>query len=231
MKLVLEKIKYGIDKVFPGVQADVPETELVKLLVHNIPESMSNEELHKVVPGDFTIEVKQSKGDRYSALAIFKNSQEADLAFDNVTGKVEQDTTGRPQKLVELKPNEKEPAYLIYVRKMGHGIPPGEISTQKRTFEGREDSNEHKKLKTTHKDKDEIMADLNKQEQETNVSEQVLRECSQNSKLSDDNPMEIQNLMQELRDRDICLAEKDRTINDLRRRLDKVKNLLTLALE
>ncbi|KAM7265362.1 hypothetical protein ACFE04_003045 [Oxalis oulophora] len=236
MKLTLAKIEHGVDKDVPVVQADVPETEMAKLFVHNIPASLSSEELHKVIPGDFTLEVKQCKraqNEKYSALAIFKNSQEALLAFENVKGNLEQDTSGRPQKLVELKLNKDQPI-SFYVRKMGSGNPLGEISGQKRALESHEDSNDHKKVKTTQENKDEIMAYLNeksdKLEQATNLSGEVLKECTQN-KVSDDHLTEIQKLKEELKSKDICLAEKDQTINELRKNLDKAKKLLSLSLE
>ncbi|TKY55676.1 Small RNA degrading nuclease 3 [Spatholobus suberectus] len=91
MKLVLAKIKHGVDREFPIplVQEHVPESVMAKLLLHNIPSTINNETLHKIVPGDFEIELKPSRkgqGENYSALAIFKNPQAAHDAYENVQG-------------------------------------------------------------------------------------------------------------------------------------------------
>ncbi|KAK7842719.1 small rna degrading nuclease 3, partial [Quercus suber] len=58
MKLVLAKIENGVDKAIPLVQEDVPNSEMAKLFLHRIPKNVPTEELHKVIPGDFTIELK-----------------------------------------------------------------------------------------------------------------------------------------------------------------------------
>ncbi|KAK1558619.1 hypothetical protein Q3G72_004681 [Acer saccharum] len=58
MKLALAVIERGVDCV---VREDVPQTERAKLLLHRIPTNVPSEELHRVVPGDFTIEVKPLK--------------------------------------------------------------------------------------------------------------------------------------------------------------------------
>ncbi|WJX09233.1 hypothetical protein P8452_00085 [Trifolium repens] len=62
MKLVLAKIKHGVDKPFPlaVVQEPVSESEMAKLFIHRIPTTMNIEALHEIVPGDFTIERKKS---------------------------------------------------------------------------------------------------------------------------------------------------------------------------
>ncbi|KAF1874642.1 hypothetical protein Lal_00007256 [Lupinus albus] len=120
MKLVLAKIKHGLDRVIPLIEEPIPESEMVKLLFHGIPTSVNSEELHSVLPGDFTIELKNSKkgrGEKYSAFAIFKNSREALQAYENVQGSQEKDTAQRPQKLVKFKLGTGKTASL-YVRKM-----------------------------------------------------------------------------------------------------------------
>ncbi|OIT06187.1 small rna degrading nuclease 3 [Nicotiana attenuata] len=58
MKLVLAKIERGVDCIIPLVREEVQEPKVAKLLVHRIPVAVHSEELHKVIPGDFTIEVK-----------------------------------------------------------------------------------------------------------------------------------------------------------------------------
>ncbi|KAG4982294.1 hypothetical protein JHK87_027043 [Glycine soja] len=60
MDLVLAKIKHGVDKEFPIalVQEHVSKSELAKLLLHKIPNTVNIETLHKILPGDFKIELK-----------------------------------------------------------------------------------------------------------------------------------------------------------------------------
>ncbi|XP_058725360.1 small RNA degrading nuclease 1-like [Vicia villosa] len=120
MKLVLAKIKHGVDKPFPLtlVQEPVPESEMSKLLIHRIPTTVNSETLHKIVPGDFTIELKPTRNgqvDKYSALAIFKNPREAREAYENVQGSQEKDSNGRLQKLVKCPGTNAG----VYVRTMG----------------------------------------------------------------------------------------------------------------
>ncbi|OIV94737.1 hypothetical protein TanjilG_06200 [Lupinus angustifolius] len=120
MKLVLAKIEHGVDRAIHLIEEPIPESEMAKLLLHGIPTSVNSEELHNVLPGDFTIELKISKkgrGEKYSAFAIFKNPQEALQAYENVQGNPEKDTANRPQKLVKFKLRADKTASL-YVRKM-----------------------------------------------------------------------------------------------------------------
>ncbi|KAL5072135.1 hypothetical protein RYX36_023022 [Vicia faba] len=123
MKLVLAKIKHGVDKPFPLtlVQEPVSESEMSKLLIHRIPTTVNSETLHEIVPGDFTIEQKPARNgqvDKYSALAIFKNQREAHEAYENVQGSQGTDSSRRLQKLVKCRLSTGE-SVSIYVRKMG----------------------------------------------------------------------------------------------------------------
>ncbi|KAF1861478.1 hypothetical protein Lal_00025814 [Lupinus albus] len=126
MKLVLAKMEHGVDKAIHLIEEPIPESEMAKLLLHGIPTSVNSEELHNVLPGDFTIELKvayvctnskKGRGEKYSAFAIFKNPQEALQAYANVQGNQEKDTANRPQKLVKFKLSADKTASL-YVRKM-----------------------------------------------------------------------------------------------------------------
>nr|XP_016466366.1 PREDICTED: small RNA degrading nuclease 1-like isoform X1 [Nicotiana tabacum] len=106
MKLVLAKIERGVDCIIPLVREEVQEPKVAKLLVHRIPVAVHSEELHKVIPGDFTLEVKQAnkkgQADKYSAFVNFKNQQEANEAFEKLEGNQDKDSVGRPQKLVSF---------------------------------------------------------------------------------------------------------------------------------
>ncbi|CAL5205835.1 unnamed protein product [Lathyrus oleraceus] len=121
MKLVLAKIKHGVDKPFPLslVQEPVSESEMSKLLIHRIPTFVNSETLHEIVPGDFTIERKPArsgKSDTYSASAIFKNQREAHEAYENLQGSQTADTSGRLQKFVTCHLSTGN--VNVYVRKM-----------------------------------------------------------------------------------------------------------------
>ncbi|XP_006494493.2 small RNA degrading nuclease 3 isoform X4 [Citrus sinensis] len=58
MKLVLAIIERRVDNDVPLLQEDVAETERARLFLHRIPTKVPSEELHGVIPGDFTIEAK-----------------------------------------------------------------------------------------------------------------------------------------------------------------------------
>ncbi|KAI4314997.1 hypothetical protein L6164_027851 [Bauhinia variegata] len=152
MKLVLAMIEQGVDKLTPLVQEHILECEMTKLLIHNIPTSVKSDELHKVVPGDFTMEVKPSKkvhGDKYSAIAIFSNQREADDAYESVEGSEEKDSSGRRQKLVTFQLSTGVTT-SIYVRKM---VPEGPHvqSRNKRALQVDETFVVCKKVKNDHK--------------------------------------------------------------------------------
>ncbi|XP_016497164.2 small RNA degrading nuclease 1-like isoform X1 [Nicotiana tabacum] len=71
MKLVLAKIECGVDCIIPLVREEVQEPKVAKLLVHRIPVVVHSEELHKVIPGDITIEVKTK--DRWITFSTFSD--------------------------------------------------------------------------------------------------------------------------------------------------------------
>ncbi|CAJ1964491.1 unnamed protein product [Sphenostylis stenocarpa] len=147
MNLVLAKIKHGVDKEFPIslVQDHVPETEMAKLFLHKIPNTVNIESLHKIIPGEFETELQPSKkgqGRHYSALAVFKNPQEADDAYENVQGSQLKDTYGRPQKLVKLGTSD-----TLFVRKMVSEEPNGRTPSNKRALETAEAVDVSKKAK------------------------------------------------------------------------------------
>ncbi|KAA8547150.1 hypothetical protein F0562_003584 [Nyssa sinensis] len=151
MKLVLAKIERGLDNAIPLVhEGVVAKIDMAKLLLHRIPINVPIEELHKIIPGNFTVEIKSNKkarGEKYSALAIFKNQQEADQAFENVNGNQEKDSLGLPQKLVSFELSTGVIGSL-YVRKMAHDDPLGQAPLRKRSFQVEGASDESKKLKT-----------------------------------------------------------------------------------
>lgn len=123
MKLVLAKIKHGVDKPFPlaVVQEPVSESEMAKLFIHRIPTTMNIESLHEIVPGEFTIERKPSRndqGDKYSAFVIFKNLREAHDAYESLQGSQSKDSNGRLQKNVTCRLSTGM-SVSVFVREMG----------------------------------------------------------------------------------------------------------------
>jgi RNA exonuclease 1 len=183
MKLVLAKLESGFDNVIPLVHEDVPVIERSKLLLHRIPVNVPSEELHKIVPGDFTIEIKTNKragGDKYSAFAIFKNQQEANQAFESVNGNKEKDSSGLLQKCASFQ-LDSGMSGSIYVRKMAHDDPLGQISSRKRPLQVEETTAESKKL---------------------NSDRVVVEQTEAGSDACDDHVKEIKRLKQELKQRD-----------------------------
>jgi RNA exonuclease 1 len=191
MKLALAKIKGGDENnTLPApLIKDMPEVYMTKLLIHNISSSMPMEELHNIVPGDFTMEMgdKKAGGSKYKVVALFKNEEEANQAFEDVQGNEEKDQLGRPQKLVSYKLATGASSNL-YVRKMGDGT---QISSKKRSHENEEDNSSVKSKKS-------------KTETESN-------ECDSHVK-------EIERLKQELKERDQEISSLNKIIAALARK-------------
>ncbi|CAK9134991.1 unnamed protein product [Ilex paraguariensis] len=201
MKLALAKIEHGFDNIIPVVREDVPEVEMAKLLVHRIPTNVPSQELHNIIPGNFTIELKANKkirGDRYSALAIFKNQREANHAFENVEGYGEEDSNGRPQKLISFQ-LDKGVSGSLYIRKMTHDDSIGQVASKKRSLLDNNTSVEPKKLKT-----DQII-------EEPGENKAGLNQCDGHLK-------EIERLKQELSQRDKEISNLNKIIIALTRK-------------
>ncbi|KAJ1389954.1 RNA exonuclease 1-like, exonuclease domain [Sesbania bispinosa] len=202
MKLVLAKIKHGVDREFPLalVQEPVPESETAKLLLHGIPATVNSETLHEIVPGDFTIEPKPSrKGPRgkYSALAIFKNPQEAHAAYENVHGDQTKDSFGRPQKLVTFQLSADRTVSL-YVRKMTTGEP-HDPNPSKRALQVDNAVDVSKKAKTD----PEIEEALGSSKGDIGTYLNEIEALNQRLKQND---LEIESLREQLRQKDFEIA-------------------------
>ncbi|GAB4849014.1 hypothetical protein Ancab_003826 [Ancistrocladus abbreviatus] len=134
MKLVLAKIERGLDDVVPLVEDNVPKDDTAKLFVHRIPTVFPSEELYKIIPGDFTLEIQKNKkgrGEKYSALTMFKDPEEALKAFENVEGKELKDSSGRTQKAITVRLSSGL-VETIYIRKMACDDHPSQVPTKKR---------------------------------------------------------------------------------------------------
>ncbi|KAF7130539.1 hypothetical protein RHSIM_Rhsim10G0113000 [Rhododendron simsii] len=199
MKLVLAKLESGFDNVIPLVHEDVPVIERSKLLLHRIPVNVPSEELCKIVPGDFTIEIKPNKKagrDKYSAFAIYKNQREANQAFESINGNKEKDSSGLPQKCTSFQLDSGMTG-SIYVRKMANDDPLGLASSRKRPLQVEETTAESKKL---HSDR--------------GVREQTVS----GSDVCDDHVKEIERLKQELKQRDEEISNLNKLVVALTRK-------------
>ncbi|PHU05495.1 hypothetical protein BC332_26317 [Capsicum chinense] len=199
MKLVLAKVENGVDNIIPLVREEV-----AALLVHRIPVAVHSQELHKVIPGEFTVAVKANRkgqADKYTAYVNFKNQHEANEAFDKLEGNQEKDTWGRPQKLVSFHLDSGISGSLC-VRKMVDNNYSKEVTPMKRSFEeDKETVEESKKPRTDY--------------QCTEIKEFSARcnQCETHSK-------EIERLKKELSHRDEEISSLNRLIVNL---LDFVK--------
>ncbi|KAJ4958041.1 hypothetical protein NE237_025152 [Protea cynaroides] len=151
MKLVLAKIEHGFDDAIMLRHKSVPETEQKKLLLHGIPVDVPKEELVNVFPKEFKIEFQPNvnvRGRKYSIVAIFDDQQKANEAFERVQGDKEQDSFGRPQKLVSFQLSTGVTASL-FVRKMACADPPAQSTfLEEKLAQVEELINKSKKRKT-----------------------------------------------------------------------------------
>ncbi|CAL5391398.1 unnamed protein product [Camellia sinensis] len=183
MKLVLAKIESGFGNAVPRVREGVPEIKKTKLLLHRIPVNVPGEELHKIIPEDFTIEIRadvvndlvaaQQKGWRKEVFCLcqFKNQEEADQAFENIDGYREKDSYGLPHKCVSFQ-YDSGSIDSFCVRKMTSGDVLGQVSSRKRSFQVEETTTgsnlcdghlkEIERLKQELRQRDEENSDLNK---------------------------------------------------------------------
>ncbi|KAK6778671.1 hypothetical protein RDI58_025389 [Solanum bulbocastanum] len=204
MKLVLAKLECGGDNIIPLVCEEAQEPETSKLLVHRIPAAVHSQELHKVIPGDFTVEVKANKkgqADKYSAFVNFKNQHEANEAFDKLEGNQEKDIGGRPQKLVSFH-LDSGVSGSCYVRKMdaNNYSKDKEVTPKKRPIEDEEAVVESKKPRT--------------EDQCTELKEAAGAGCNQCETYS----MEIEKLKKDLSHRDEEISALNKIIVNLVRK-------------
>ncbi|THG04447.1 hypothetical protein TEA_008216 [Camellia sinensis var. sinensis] len=200
MKLVLAKIESGLDNAIPLVHEGVPEIKKSKLLLHRIPVNVPGEELHKIIPGDFTIEIrvrisitvpnKKAGGKKYSAFANFKNQEEANQAFENIDGYQE-------KKCVSFQ-YDSESIDSFCVRKMTSEGFLGQVSSRKRSFQvEKTTTGESKKLKS---------------------GQEAGEQTKAGSNLCDGHLKEIERLKQELRQRDEEISDLNKIIVALTRK-------------
>ncbi|KAK7331019.1 hypothetical protein VNO77_25228 [Canavalia gladiata] len=214
MKLVLAKIKHGVDKEFPIplVQESVSVSDTAKLLLHKIPNTVNSETLHKMVPGDFTIDKPYRKGEYYSAFAIFKNPQEAHDAYENVQGSQSKDLNRRPQKLVKFRPSSGR-SVSIFVRKMVSDEPHDPIPS-KRALEVDDAVHVSKKAKMDPKIEEEAPAVSVKCDTDAHLNE--IEALNQRLKESES---EIESLKKQLTQKDFEISMLHKMITSLKKRM------------
>ncbi|CAL5369455.1 unnamed protein product [Camellia sinensis] len=200
MKLVLAKIESGLDNAIPLVHEGVPEIKKSKLLLHRIPVNVPGEELHKIIPGDFTIEIRPNQkagGKKYSAFANFKNQEEANQAFENIDGYQEKRLVRTTQKCVSFQ-YDSESIDSFCVHKMTSEDFLGQVSSRKRSFQVEETTTgESKKLKS---------------------GQEAGEQTKAGSNLCDGHLKEIERLKQELRQRDEEISDLNKIIVALTRK-------------
>ncbi|CAK8569783.1 unnamed protein product [Lathyrus sativus] len=222
MKLVLAKIKHGVDKPFPLtlVLEPVSESEMSKLLIHRIPTTVNSETLHEIVPGDFTIEQKPARSgqnDKYSALAIFKNQREACEAYENVQGSQTTDSNGRLQKRVTCRLSTGINV-SVFVRTMGMDNHKKKLPS-KRDLQDDEtlDGSKNKKLKMDPEfEKDDALKALQvKHEIEKKVRLREIQALKQRLKESESEHLkEIDTLNNRLKERELEIESmKEQLLN------------------
>uniref|UniRef100_A0A7N0T9V1 Exonuclease domain-containing protein n=1 Tax=Kalanchoe fedtschenkoi TaxID=63787 RepID=A0A7N0T9V1_KALFE len=209
MKIVVAKIERRLDEPIPLVQEDkpsVPGTESAKLFIHKIPVYVTSEDLYRVIPGDHKIEIQQRKSiEWYSALAIFKSLEEADLAFETVSGVSEKDSSGRPQKLVTFKCIADKTCNM-YVRKMASDSGVQDSSKKRAARDPEAVANGSKKMKSDH------------QEDHLREIENLKEQLKLKDQHREDNIKEIENLKKSLSQRDHEISTLHKIIASLTRK-------------
>ncbi|CAN0863936.1 Small RNA degrading nuclease 1 [Linum grandiflorum] len=207
MKIVLAKMN-GVDKVIQRTAKHVSEDEQAWLLLHKIPSVVPTEELRRIFPMNFTIQlkpVKRAEGRHYTVLAIFKTLSEADEAFEKVDGVIDKDDAGRVQKLTTLASNEGKTCTL-FVRKMSPEVS-SEDSQLKRPLET-EDHGSRKKQKTG-------QCDSHREE---------IERLKQELKAKDEAHLtEIEKLKKEMGAKDLQIDTYDKIIAELKQKLKEKK--------
>lgn len=123
MKLVLAKLEHGFNDPISIESKAVSTSDLAKLLLHKIRSGTPLEELRRIFPSGFDVDIQTDirvKGQTYSTFAVFKDASEADEAFRGIEGQQSQDSSGKLQKRVLLRLNTGE-RISFFVRRMTIG--------------------------------------------------------------------------------------------------------------
>ncbi|CAA7034596.1 unnamed protein product [Microthlaspi erraticum] len=253
MKVVLAVVEKGVDTTIAQpeemVEAEkaIQEAKKSQLLLHKIPHSVPSQELHGLVSGDFTLDVKPPKrpGGYYTAVVVFNSPEEANEAFENVDGDADKDSVGFPQKLVKIKLSSGYEASL-YLRKNAQD---GEVTTRKRT-NSEEDNVSSKRQRREDDDSEEtregnvnLCEDHLKEIEELKEKLKAKEDCVKSSedhlkvieelkeklkakdvvKSNEDQLKEIEELKQKLKAKELENKTQDKMITNLKKKLEKKK--------
>ncbi|CAN6450876.1 unnamed protein product [Victoria cruziana] len=220
MKLVKAKLEHGFNDPVVIASKNVPETELVKLLLHNIPTMVSCQELRKIFPDECAVEIEATfrpKGSKSSTFAIFKSCRKANEAFEILEGEMEKDSDGRPQKRVHLQLSSGS-FVNICVRKMKGDDPAdsSRISTKKRLKVGVEEP-VASDLPMKRPNREETNASKKRKKGLTKCSAEISEEPTLDSKKCE-HAEEIERLNKKLRERDEEIKNLHKLLSSLTRK-------------
>ncbi|XP_008796475.2 putative small RNA degrading nuclease 4 isoform X3 [Phoenix dactylifera] len=149
MKLVLAKLEHGFDDPISVVDDNLSDSDQAKLLLHKIPVDVPYQELLKLFPENYNVDIKNDlkvRGPSYSTFAVFKDAREADEAFKGIEASESRDSNGRPQKNVFLEISTGK-SISFYVRRMRAAAPAnGCDPLNKRTAQ--DETNDSKRQRT-----------------------------------------------------------------------------------
>ncbi|XP_015865911.2 small RNA degrading nuclease 3 isoform X6 [Ziziphus jujuba] len=159
---------------------------------------------------------KKPQGDKYSVYVVYKNSQEAQQAYEDVKGNQEKDSYGRPQKLVTFQLSTGIVGNL-YVRKMAHDDSVQQVSSKKRALQVEENSVMSKKLITERTILKENLADSKQLCDHLKEIESLKEQLKQTSDQCSDHLEEIERLKQELGNRDFEISVLNKMVSKLQK--------------
>lgn len=218
MKLAQARIKHGVDKPFPYtlVEEHIAESDMAKLLIHGIPTIVSLEMLNKIVPGDFKVERKASRfglGDKYAAIAIFKNQEKANDAFANVQGSEAKDSYGRPQKFVTFQLSTGMTVGL-FVRKMATDGYRDAIQATKKLKMDPEIEALNKQLKERDMEVESLREQLKQKDSEISTHLKEIEALNQQLKCNS----EVEQMKEQLRVKDFDISALHKMVASLKKR-------------
>lgn len=159
MKLVLAKLEHGFDDPIAVAGKDVPNSDLAKLLLHKIQIEIPCQELRRVFPMEYNIDIEADmkiKGQYYSTFAVFKNAGEADAAFSGLEGQANMDSSGRLQKHVSQTLSTGQ-TFSFYIRRMTAGGLLEDIKSPKKRLAPEDGSQGPKRQRTCQQHCDHVL--------------------------------------------------------------------------
>ncbi|CAI0405722.1 unnamed protein product [Linum tenue] len=202
MKIVLAKLKHGVDKETPLLVSNlksVPDDELARLLVHKIPSAVPTEELRRVFPANFTIELKDSAGRPQKLVTLVSDSGKTTTVC--VRQMVPEDSLQDQQQKRALELEDRsgqKKRKTDQSSEDGHHLEEIERLKQELRVQGEAHLKETERLKQELEEKD------------------VKNHC-------DDHLKEMEKLKQHIRAKDLEIATQDKIIADLKQKLNDAK--------